>query len=396
MVFDTREQMDIGRKLRSESIFEYLNRSAEEPACRVRNQIETWYSLFPTDGKADVRGRLRSGEAVGFDSAFHELCLHAMLVELGLMAELHPALPWSTKNPDFLVRGDQSGEFYLEAVAPTDVADPAARQRAATLLDGLDTKLSNPNYWLSITVEQYSTQNGSSKRFRRFVDHAIANLPATPLTMGRGLSEQIEPRRFEYAEDGWIIEFAAFPKAEVLRGKTGAIGIEFSGFEDVVVHKRLRIVLETKAKKYGNLGLPFVIAVNTNDMLGDEHELLMALFGIGATPLRKGTTPLDSQVRLPHDGLWIKAATPRNTQVSGVLFTRKVSAANLGSATATLYQNPWATRPHLGHLTQLPTVSFTTDATEYETQVGQSLLQLLKLQAGWPSWSTGASLIPAL
>jgi hypothetical protein len=296
----------------------------------------------------------------------------------------------STKNPDFLVYGDAPGDFYMEAVAPTDVADPAARQRAAALPDGLDAKLENANYWLSITVEHYSPQTGSPKRFRQFVEKALADLPEAPLTIGSGLAEQLEPRRFEYNEDGWIVELAGFPKAEVLRGKSGlgAIGMEFSRFEEVIVHRRLRNVLEKKAKKYGSLELPFVIAVNTNDLFGDEHELLMALFGIGASPIRNGMTRDKFEVTLPHDGLWIKAAKPRNTQVSGVLFTRKVSAANLGSATGTLYLNPWATLPYKGALMQLPTAVFSTDGAEYETRAGQSLLDVLQLPPGWPSWPT--------
>jgi hypothetical protein len=206
------------------------------------------------------------------------------------------------------------------------------------------------------------------------------------------LAEQLEARRFEYNEDGWIVELAGFPKAEALRGRPGmgAIGMEFSSFEEVIVHRRLRTVLETKAKKYGSLGLPFVIAVNTNDLFGDEHELLMALFGVGAAPIRKGMTRGKLEVSLPHDGLWTKAATPRNTQVSGVLFTRKVSPANLGSATGTLYLNPWATLPYNGALTQLPTAVFSTDGREYETRAGRSLLDVLQLPPGWPSWPTEA------
>jgi hypothetical protein len=389
-VFDTCQRTDVGRKLRSESVFEYLNRSAEVPAGRVRDLIEAWYTAFPQDGKTDIRGRLRSGEAGAFDSGFHELCLHDLLSKLRLTAELHPSLAMSTKNPDFLVHGDAPGDFYLEAVAPTDVSDPGARQRAAVLLDGLDTRLENPNYWLSITVEQYSTQNGSPKRFRRFAEQALANLPAAPVTMGTGLAEQLEPRRFLYDEDGWIIELAGFPKTEMLRGKPGlgAIGMELSRFEDVVVHNRLRTALEKKAKKYGSLGLPYIIAVNTNDMFGSEDELLMALFGIGASPMRKGRIRGELEVTLAHDGLWIKADRPRNTQVSAVLLTRKISAGNLGSATGTLYLNPWASRPYGGALTGLPTAVFTTDGSQYETRPGRPLQQVLAIDDRWPGWPT--------
>lgn len=391
-IFDSGARTTTGRKLRAESVFEYLNRSAAGPAGAVRELIERWYAAFPEGGRADIRGRLRSGEAAAFDSGFHELCLYDLLSQLGLTAELHPVLATSTKNPDFLVHRDAPGDFYLEAVAPTDVTDSGARRRASILLDGLDAKLANANYWVSVTVEQYSTQTGSPKRFRRFVEQALVNLTQTPVMTESSLTAQLEPRRFEYNEDGWIIELAAFPKAEAFRGRPGigAIGMEFSRFDEVQTHRRLRTALETKAKKYGSLGLPFLIAVNTNDFFGDEQELLMALFGIGATPILKGKTREPSEVSLPNDGLWIKAAMPRNTQVSGVLFTRKVSPANLGSADGTLYLNPWATRPYAGALNQLPTAIFSADGREYDTRAGRSLLDILRVPSGWPSWPTEA------
>src|ERR1022692_672088 len=143
-----------------------------------------------------------------------------------------------------------------------------------------------------------------------------------------------------------------------------------------------------KSNSSAALALPYIVAVNTNDMFADEYELLMALFGIGATPIRKGTSPLGPQVRLPNDGLWIKAGAPRNTRVSGVLFTRKVSPANLGSVTGILYQNHRAMRPYEGVLTRPPTAIFPSDGTEYETRPGRPLQQVLNIDAGRPSWPT--------
>jgi hypothetical protein len=67
-IFDTDRRSASGHKLRAESVFQYLNRSAEVPAGTVRDLIERWYSAFPDDGKADIRGRLRSGEATAFES----------------------------------------------------------------------------------------------------------------------------------------------------------------------------------------------------------------------------------------------------------------------------------------------------------------------------------------
>src|ERR1700687_5959063 len=101
LVFDGLKERGPGRKLRAESVFRYLNRSRENAAGRVRDLIEGWYAPFPDNGKNDVRGRLRCGEATAFDSAFHELCLNDVVIRLGCTAILHPTLALSTRNPDF-------------------------------------------------------------------------------------------------------------------------------------------------------------------------------------------------------------------------------------------------------------------------------------------------------
>ena len=42
--------------------------------------------------------------------------------------------------------------------------------------------------------------------------------------------------------------------------------------------------------------------------------------------------------------------------------------------------------PLNGVLSHLPTASFTTDPFEYNVRAGRFLLQVLTLEAGWPSW----------
>ena len=67
--------------------------------------------------------------------------------------------------------GDALGDFYLEAVAPTDVADPGARQRAAVLLDGVDVKLENANYWLYVLQLEAGWPGVANRVIRRRKAH---------------------------------------------------------------------------------------------------------------------------------------------------------------------------------------------------------------------------------
>lgn len=80
----------------------------------VRDLTTAWLSRVASDGRADLVGRLRSPDDNQFRSAFWELYLHEALLASGFDVAIHPTLPGTTRQPDFLAgAGDTS--FYLEA-----------------------------------------------------------------------------------------------------------------------------------------------------------------------------------------------------------------------------------------------------------------------------------------
>ena len=85
--------------------------------------------------------------------------------------------------------------------------------------------------------------------------------------------------------------------------------------------------------------------------------------------------------RLP-DGAWIGPRGPRKKGVSAVLAVERLSPWNVPSVDARLYHNPWAERPYLEELTQLPQA--VVKDGEVAFLPGRSLAEVFDLPQDWP------------
>ena len=134
----------------------------------------------------------------------------------------------------------------------------------------------------------------------------------------------------------------------------------------------LRDVLEKKASRYGQLGMPYVIAVNSSDMMHGDRDFQDTLFGSPPQFAAPGSPP--------DIGFWGTAASPKHTRVSAVLFTKNLCPPTLlmGQVYACLYLNPWSTHPYDGLLAKLPT--FRLENGEVREYPGEPLNKLLMLR----------------
>jgi len=134
----------------------------------------------------------------------------------------------------------------------------------------------------------------------------------------------------------------------------------------------LRESLEKKSGRYGQFALPYVIAVNSSDVMLTDRDFQDTLFGPPAQFRTPGSPP--------DSGFWGKAAAPKHTRVSAVLFTKNLCPPTLlmGQVFACLYLNPWATHHYEGVLTKLET--FRHENGEVREYPGLPLHRLLRLQ----------------
>jgi len=130
--------------------------------------------------------------------------------------------------------------------------------------------------------------------------------------------------------------------------------------------------LRKKGGRYGDkLGLPFVVALNSFDVMCTEHDFDRVLFG---------DRPDSAMIR-PQSGFWGTPATPLFRRVSAVLFTKNLwpETILLGQVQACLYFNPWAHLPYQGVLSALDSVEYVDGVLK--RKAGAPLHELLGVSA---------------
>ena len=166
----------------------------------------------------------------------------------------------------------------------------------------------------------------------------------------------------------------------------------------------IRRKLKDKAKRYGKLNHPYIIALNTLGPFANGESMMEALFGdelIIAHPTLDGGFVHVPELR--PNGLWHNHYSPdtgsvSNTRVSAVLIADQMSPGNVASSPHSsthgycprlrLYHNPWAEHKYSSILTRLP------QACPRDGQMvmfeGEALPDIFGLPLEWPFTSAVA------
>jgi hypothetical protein len=350
-VFDCKTRIDATQKKRASSIFSDLNNSAR-PGCEgSRTLIEDWFSNIPTSEQKELRSRFRSGVDVHFASAFHELSLHELFLRQSCKPRQHPTLATTKKRPDFSIVEPDGSEFLLEARASTAISTgPDTNPRLSRVQDFLqDLKI--PGLLLGLDELRWGTTNLSLKSLQWHIQKSLKNAA----TDRSGL---IRIPAFQ-TDDGWKIRLTAISDTMPEVKKPTVLYQAWSHTWTGPSYS-LHDALKEKARRYGSeLGMPFVIAVNSFDALLCTSDFEESLFG--------------------EHGLWRTPDKPQYRRVSAVLFTRNLWPATvlMGQVESRLYLNPFAIRPYRGTLSKLDTFKF--ESGSWYCDLGAPLNHLLKV-----------------
>lgn len=103
--------------------------------------------------------------------------------------------------------------------------------------------------------------------------------------------------------DGWRIKLTAYAESKYGPRSTTVMQEAWSRTWDGPSYP-LRDVLEKKASRYGQLGMPYVIAVNSSDMMHGDRDFQDTLFGSPPQFAAPGSPP--------DIGFWGTAASPKH------------------------------------------------------------------------------------
>lgn len=338
-IFDVAERVEGRPSDHVESTFDFLNRVAGDHWAHARDLIQAWADgLSGPDDYLDLRQRLRSRDDDQFRSAFLELYLHESLIRAGYTVVVHPAVPGTSRRPDFYAERAGTG-LYVEAIAPgTSPQAKAAAMRRGVLFDTVN-RLGDPNFMLWLSRLEEGPNPPASARLRSDVRRWLSDLNPDDYPDLHNVPE------WHWAHNGWAVSFKAIPKRAGARGGTSnerAIGVyghtEASFIDDAPT---IRNALVSKHHAYGDLGAPFVVAIGTYMHDSDRWHSTNALYGHEA--LQITTTPEGVEsvrpIRKP-DGYFGTSSSWQNRNVSGVLLVNQLMPYSLPRVEATLWQHP--------------------------------------------------------
>lgn len=321
--------------------------------------------------------RLRSTIDAAHYSAFFELAVHELLVRTGnTIVAVEPQVPDSNHRPDFLVEAPDGARFYLEVVtsiarSPADVAAEKRLNDAIGIVDKADARL----YFLDVQIEGKPSEQISAKALRPALANWIATLPVTEAVKD-------EPP-FVYSEHGMTLTIGAFLRNTPRQEAGGAIGVQNMEPYWGTPGDGIRESVEKKASRYGDLDLPYVVAVNAMSDYKYEEDAIDAMFGSPCVVVRHyddGRT--ETSESRNDDGVWQGEKGPRKKGLSAILSTERLMPWSVGQRRARLIRNPWAIRP-------LPPIPLGVDELNpiegrLSKTEGKSFAELFKLPANWP------------
>jgi hypothetical protein len=306
-----------------------------------------------------------------------------LLLQFDCTVEIHPELAQTAKRPDFLVREPTGEVFYLETSLVTDLSDQqrAEAAREARAIDAV-ASVESADFFVMVEILSVGPADLPVAVLRAFIEGRLAGITPGSL-IGKPF---IDAPEWRFQRDGWHIRFRPQTKTAEARQSTSILSISGSGeAHQVTVANSLRKKVLDKARKYGDPGQPYVIAINSvaDDSL-DDSDVSECLFGDERCRITTDAKGIDVRDVRALNGAWFNGR-PRHRENSAVLFFGHVLPWSLREGSVTLFHHPWAVRPMFSScLTEFRQIKGDHETGRLVEVDGRSLLDLLSLPPDWP------------
>jgi hypothetical protein len=380
-LFDDFERSDPRPAKYGEDSFAFFNRADGRFWSRVRDELEVWFSSYPSDEAADLRARFRSDDPRQHHAAWWELYLHRLFACAGWSIEVHPDVAGST-HPDFrLTRGTDA--FYLEALTVFSgiVEEGRNGTREAWVLD-LINEVPNRSFFVGVDFEAVGLQRPNRQEVVRPTKEWLETLD--PDAVALALEKGEEPPELTLRFRDWEVVVEAFPVRPDARDKPDhrlvGLGPVSGGWVNDI--EQVQRGLGRKFRRYGELDDPFVVAVLGMSSFLERTDVEQALYGRHALQYETEPPYATTWIRR-RDGLWMGSQGPCRRSVSAV-----ISASGLQPVTAArqlphLWLNPWAERPFTVDL-QFGVTSCSDTGELVDAEASTTPQELLGLPEAWP------------
>lgn len=345
-----------GGRWHTESLGSFLLRSESAPVQSARRRLARWLTEAPSEFARGIEARLWGDRDDHSASAFWELYLHRSLHAAGIAHEFHPTVLGTSSRPDFLVT-TPDGLVYVEAV--TLLADERTRteaRRADELRRTLDG-LVPPGYFVTVNIDAVGEAAASQLGFGAWLRVQFSRCTPSPRVP---IQHEADVER-----GGWKLRLKVQSWHHVDgEGDPTIRHVGIGGLGHVVLDEgRLIDAVEKKAKHYGRLMHPLVVAVHFAQSLTDESAVRRPLYG---EPLGKPIWVATSREvtwdsRDRRHPTW-GDGSPIASRVGGVLFSNVFLQPWAMDVAPLLYRSPLPVTPAVAAL-PWPTVGETESPT---------------------------------
>lgn len=194
--------------------------------------------------------------------------------------------------------------------------------------------------------------------------------------------------RFEWQYEGLTLAFTPSPRSPESAAKPDSrpIGMIMGVPHQLNVDEDIRLAVVAKAKKYGTLPLPLVVAVNVLSEHCDKIDIDNALFGTETVVFGENSEGgrFARPGRRLQDGVWFGENGPRRKTVSAVLIGDRLNCYSCALRTPLLVHHPYPT-----HSLSLPSYPLPESKPDETTQTmkkkdGVAARDILRLPDPWP------------
>lgn len=384
MLFSDTPRFDHTPKRATETEFAFLNRCAWPAADQVRSQIEAALNNYPEFEQAELVARLQSGDPRHFASGTFELFIHEYLLRLGFSLVPHPELPnGSRTRPDFLVECPDGQRLYLEAVCASDDEgrDLPAEARKAVALQTLDSAY-HPNFMVAIDSSGDPRTQPSGKRLAVEVVRWLDTLDVD-CVIAESANDYDTLPEYRWQHEDWQVRIRAIPMKPEARGLARRlIGIRSFGAGWIDGWTPIRDAILFKSRRYGELDLPLVVAVNVDTFNLDPIDESQALFGQEQYVYTIGQNQDEPRFERAPNGAWRGPTGPRGRRCSGAWLFSNLSPYTLARRRHTLFLNPWAHLSVPASFLKMPHAVVMNGHIHHNS--GTTLREALGLKESWP------------
>lgn len=379
-LFEEFQRDDMGYREPNERIYSFLNRSGRSEYKHTRRVLNSWFRDIPETYQKALKTSFCAGDRQHL-GAFFEIYCHALLKKQGFSVDLQQVVDQTYGNPiDFLAKTLEASLFYLEATVASDSDNSSRSQEQLNHLRKALNALKELPFRLTLEIEQESNHLPVSKICKE-IRQWLETLDPDEVSQNEGMPDRDTRPRYSWKHDGWHIDFIALPRPleEKDQGRE-TVFYESSSGKWSGARNALHRKLEEKAKKYGSLQLPYIIAVDvlSSDSLGcDVDEVFfgqeIVLIDPESGTMTQTRSPFRPKRPSRENGFWIgQEERLRNQQVSAVLIINELMPWSFARKTSLLWHNPWAEKPLNLNIWQGPQMVLDEDRSQWLLHEGKS------------------------